>query len=113
MFGLLLKLVLVIAVVGGIVGFVVIKTRQSPKNIVENYTKPEKYQEAIKNIDTKTVVTKASDFLDNIITHGNSGSPVVLGLKVTNKSLGAITDVLQKLPNEQLDQIRSVVCVSP
>ena len=48
--------------------------------------------------------------MDNIITHGNSGSPVVLGLKVTNKSLGAITDVLQKLPNEQLDQIRSVVC---
>ena len=120
MFGLLLKLVLVTAVIGGIVGYAALKMGQSPKNVVlgakeqvENLTKPEKYQEAIKSIDTKSVVAKASDFLDNIITHGNSNSPVVLGLKVTNESLGAITDVLQKLPNEQLDQIRSVVCASP
>lgn len=108
MFGLLLKLVMISLVVGAVVVTVSVK-----KDMVKDYTNPERYQEVVKNIDTKTVVAKASDFLDNIITHGNSGSPVVLGLKVTNESLGAITDVLQKLPNEQLDQIRSVVCVSP
>lgn len=108
MFGLLLKLVIISLVVGAVVVTVSVK-----KDMVKDYTNPERYQEVVKNIDTKTVVAKASDFLDNIITHGNSGSPVVLGLKVTNESLGAITDVLQKLPNEQLDQIRSVVCASP
>ena len=106
-------MVLVTAVIGGIVGYAAIKMGQSPKSLVENYAKPEKYQEVVKNVDTKMIVAQASNFLDNIITHGASNSPMVLGLKVTNESLGAITDVLQKLPNEQLDQIRSVVCASP
>ncbi|MBI5358876.1 hypothetical protein HZB69_04595, partial [Candidatus Amesbacteria bacterium] len=51
--------------------------------------------------------------LDNIVTNQTKDSPVVLGLKVTNESLSAITDVLQKLPNDQLQQIRAVVCASP
>jgi predicted nuclease of predicted toxin-antitoxin system len=107
MFGLLLKLALLSLVVGAVVVTVSVK-----KDAVKSYTSPERYQEVVKNIDTKVVLSKASDFLDNIITHGNSSSPVVLGLKVTNESLGAITDVLQKLPNDQLDQIRSVMCAS-
>jgi len=38
---------------------------------------------------------------------------VVLGVQVTNESIGAITDVLSKLPNQQLEQIRTAICASP
>ena len=120
MFGFLIKLILVTAVIGGIVGYVAVKTEQSPKEVVlsaqsqiESLAKPEKYQDIIKNIDTKVLLSKVSETLDNLVTNQTKDSPVVLGLKVTNESLGAITDVLQKLPTEQLEQIRSVVCASP
>ena len=75
--------------------------------------KQEKYKDIIKNIDTKVLLSKVGETLDNIVTNQTKDSPVVLGLKVTNESLGAITDVLQKLPTEQLQQIRTVVCASP
>ena len=101
-------------------GYVAVKTKQSPKEVVlsaqsqiENLAKPEKYQDIIKNIDTKVLLSKVGETLDNIVTNQTKDSPVVLGLKVTNESLSAITDVLQKLPNEQLVQIRAVVCASP
>lgn len=120
MFGFLIKLVLMIAVIGGIVGYLAVKNKQSPKEVVlsaqsqiEGLAKPEKYQDIIKNIDTKVLLSKVSETLDNLVTNQTKDSPVVLGLKVTNESLGAITDVLQKLPTEQLEQIRSVVCASP
>ncbi len=120
MFGFLIKLILVTAVIGGIVGYVAVKTEQSPKEVVlsaqsqiESLAKPEKYQDIIKNIDTKVLLSKVSETLDNLVTNQTKDSPVVLGLKVTNESLGAITEVLQKLPTEQLEQIRSVVCASP
>ncbi|MDP1743308.1 MAG: hypothetical protein Q8L51_00805 [Candidatus Amesbacteria bacterium] len=120
MFGFLIKLVLVTAVIGGVVGYLSIKNKQSPKEVVlsaqsqiESLAKPEKYQDIIKNIDTKVLLSKVGQTLDNLVTNQTKDSPVVLGLKVTNESLGAITDVLQKLPNDQLQQIRSVVCASP
>src|SRR3989344_7003889 len=120
MFGFLIKLIIVTAVIGGIVGYVAVKTKQSPKEVVlsaqsqiENLAKPEKYQDIIKNIDTKVLLSKVGETLDNIVTNQTKDSPVVLGLKVTNESLGAITDVLQKLPTEQLQQIITVVCASP
>lgn len=120
MFGLLVKIVLVIAIIGGIVGYVAVKTKQSPKEVVlsaqsqiESLAKPEKYQDIIKNIDTKVLLSYVGQTLDNLVTNQTKDSPVVLGLKVTNESLGAITDVLQKLPTEQLQQIRAVVCASP
>jgi len=120
MFGFLIKLVIVTTVIGGIVGYVAVKTKQSPKEVVlsaqsqiESLAKPEKYQDMIKNIDTKVLLSKVGQTLDNLVTNQTKDSPVVLGLKVTNESLGVITDVLQKLPNDQLQQIRSVVCASP
>lgn len=120
MFGFLIKLVIVTTVIGGIVGYVAVKTKQSPKEVVlstqsriESLAKPEKYQDIIKNIDTKVLLSKVGETLDNIVTNQTKDSPVVLGLKVTNESLSAITDVLQKLPNDQLQQIRAVVCASP
>lgn len=101
-------------------GYMAVKTKQSPKDVVlgaqnqiENLARPEKYQDIIKNIDTKELLSKVGETLDNIVTNQTKDSPVVLGLKVTNESLSAVTDVLQKLPTEQLQQIRAVVCASP
>lgn len=51
-----------------------------------------------------------SSALDALVTHPDRNSPVVLGVKVTNESIGAITDVLMGLPPDKLDQIKSVVC---
>lgn len=113
MFGFLLKIVLMVAMVGGVVGFVSIKSNQSPKQLVENLVKPEAYKQMIKNVDTGFIVSKASEALDSLVTHSGKDSPVVLGVKVTNESLGAIADVLQGLPKDQLQQIRNIVCTSP
>lgn len=113
MFGLLFKIVLMVVMVGGVVGFVSIKSNQSPKQLVENLTKLDRYKEIIKNIDTKAVVTKTSETLDSLVTHSTKDSPVVLGVKVTNESLGAIAGILQSLPKDQFQQIRNIVCASP
>lgn len=120
MFGLLLKIVMMVVVVGGLVGFVSIKSNQSPKQLitnakiqVENLSKPDAYKNLIKNINTADVILKASETLDSLVTHSSKNSPVVLGVKVTNESLGAITDILQSLPKDQLQQIRNIVCASP
>ena len=109
-----------VVMVGGVVGFVSIKSNQSPKQLVttaktqlENLAKPEAYKQMIKNVDTGFIVSKASEALDGLVTHSSKDSPVVLGVKVTNESLGAITDVLQSLPKDQLQQIRNIVCASP
>lgn len=120
MFGLLLKIVMMVVVVGGLVGFVSVKSNQSPKQLitnaklqVENLSKPDAYKNIMKNINTADVISKASETLDSLVTHSSKNSPVVLGVKVTNESLGAITDILQSLPKDQLQQIRNIVCASP
>ena len=109
-----------VAIVGGIVGFISYKTKQSPMGLVlgargqvEKIFQPQAFEAAIKGVDTKQVVGQLSAVLDSLVTKGNADSPIVLGLKVTNESLNAVTDVLQKLPTEQLQQIRAVVCASP
>lgn len=56
---------------------------------------------------------QVSSALDALVTHPDRNSPVVLGVKVTNESIGAITDVLMGLPPDKLDQIKSVVCTPP
>jgi hypothetical protein len=112
MFGLLLKLVLMVVMVGGVVGFISKKSNQSPKQLIENLSRPDVYKELIKNVDTGAVISKASETLDSLVTHSSKDSPVVLGIKVTNDSLGTIADVLQGLPKDQLQQIRNIVCAS-
>lgn len=64
----------------------------------------------LKSIDTTNLGAKLSDALDALVTHPDKNSPVVLGVKVTNDSISTITDVIMKLPNDQLNQIRNVVC---
>ena len=120
MFGFLIKLVLVIAIVGGVVVYGTTKYKTSPvglvmgaKTQVEKIFQPQAFEAAIKGVDTKQVVGQISAVLDSLVTKGSADSPMVLGLKVTNESLNAVTDVLQRLPTGQLGQMGSVLCASP
>lgn len=53
-----------------------------------------------------------SQVLDELVTHSKDNSPIVLGVKVTNESLGALVDVLQKLPTDQLEQLKVAICAT-
>jgi len=48
--------------------------------------------------------------LDSLVTHPDKDSPVVLGVKITNESIGKLVDVIQGLPPEQVNQIKQVIC---
>lgn len=54
-----------------------------------------------------------SSALDQLVTHSSTNSPIVLGVKVTNDSLSTLVDVLQKLPTDQLAQLKLAICASP
>jgi hypothetical protein len=106
MFGFLLKIVLLTSVVGAIVGVIYIKTGglPDPKKAASDFTT------AVKNVDSKTLLTNASDSLDKLITHPDKNSPVVLGVKITNDSLDTVVNVLQSLPPEQINTIKTALC---
>ncbi len=121
MFGFLFKIIIVVALVAGVGGYLVIKRGGSVADIpklVANLPKTFSVQNApklitslnLKSIDTTNLGGKLSDALDALVTHPDKNSPVVLGVKVTNDTISTITDVIMKLPNDQLDQIRSIVC---
>ncbi|KKU89259.1 MAG: hypothetical protein UY20_C0014G0002 [Candidatus Yanofskybacteria bacterium GW2011_GWA1_48_10] len=69
---------------------------------------------SFKQLDVKSLGNQTSNALDALVTQpGRNIGQVVLGVQVTNESIGAITDVLSKLPNPQLEQIRAAICASP
>lgn len=122
MFGFLFKIIIVVALVAGVGGYLVIKRGGSLMDIpgyVSSLPKTLSVKNApkllsslnLKSIDTTNLGGKLSDALDALVTHPDKNSPVVLGVKVTNDSIATITDVLLQLPNDQLNQIRNVVCV--
>jgi hypothetical protein len=120
MLGFLFKLILLLVVVGGAVGYGAVKYKTSPVRLVfgaktqmDKIFQPQAFESAVRGISTKEIVSQVSTVLDSLVTKGTSDSPVVLGLKVTNESLNAVTDVLQKLPADQLGQIKNVLCASP
>ena len=66
---------------------------------------------SLKKTDTGSIGSKLSQTLDSLVTHpGRNKGPVVLGVQVTNETIGTITDVLIGLPPDQLKQITSVIC---
>lgn len=122
MFGFLFKIVIVVALVAGVGGYLVVKRGGSVADIpsyvasLPNTFSLKNAPKLISNLNLKTIDTsnlggKLSEALDALVTHPDKNSPVVLGVKVTNDSISTITDVIMKLPNEQLNQIRNVVCV--
>ncbi len=53
--------------------------------------------------------SQLSSALDGLVTH-NRTSPVVLGLQVTNTSLNSIVDVIQRLPPDQINELKQTIC---
>ncbi len=65
------------------------------------------------NANVSQLGPKLSETLDSLVTHpGKNGGPMVLGVKVSNNTIGTITDILMGLPSEQLNQVKSVVCAT-
>lgn len=117
MFGFLFKVAVVAAVVVGVLSFA--SKKQSvdvPQSLAALGSLKEKIEipadllKSGQNIDPGSVGRQISEGLDALVTHPQRSSPVVLGVKVTDESLGTLTDVLMNLPSEQLNQIRSAVC---
>lgn len=105
MFGFLLKVVLVTAVVAGVGG--VIYMRRGSWPTPESLTADLK--NAVTTVNMGTVGKNLSASLDALITKPVN-SPVVLGIQVTSDSLTTIVDVLQHLPPDQIDQIKTALC---
>lgn len=122
MFGFLFKILFIAAVVGGIGYFVMVKKGTLPKSlsqlpvnqILSQLPLNKTAIAGMKNAKPGDILAGVSGQLDNLVTHNSGGGgPMVLGVKVSNDSVGTVVDVLQSLPKEQIDQIRSALCASP
>lgn len=67
----------------------------------------------VSGVSKEQLSENLSSSLDSLVTHASKNSPVVLGVKVTNESVGAVTDALLGLPSDKLDQIKNALCASP
>lgn len=96
----------------GVYGYVSMKRGSMPKIPTSlSEIKSQIKIPAIPAINPSQAGKVISDTLDAFVTHpGRNLGPVVLGVRVTNESLGVITDTLLKLKPDQLQQIRNVVC---
>ncbi len=112
MFGFLFKVAFIAVLVVGVYGYISVKRGSAPKipTSLAEITSQIKLP-VIPAINPSQAGKMVSDTLDAFVTHsGRNLGPVVLGVQVTNESLGAITDTLLKLKPDQLQQIRNVVC---
>lgn len=110
MIGFLLKLVIVAAVAVGSFSYFSQKNPHLVSDLlaVKNQLQSGQYSQLV-NIDADTVKGNLAASLDSLVTHNNA-SPVVLGVKVTNDSLNAIVDIIQKMPPGQVQQLKDVIC---
>lgn len=53
---------------------------------------------------------EVSQSLDSFISHSNSNSPVVLGLKISDTSLDTMLSVIKNLPPNEVAQIKNYIC---
>lgn len=124
MLGFLFKVLIVTAIVVGIVGYVRVKKgslslsdlKVDPVKILGQLPIDQNILGSIRPAQRGQIGSQISSALDSLVTHPPAGGPVVLGVKVSNDTIGTITDVLMGLPSDQLNQIKSVVCtpsVSP
>lgn len=113
MIAFLLKVIVLAAVVVGAYGFVVTRTggEFTLSSVIQGFKgglDPAALAD-LKNMDVQSAKSRLSQSLDDLVTHADS-SPVVLGVKITNDSLTTIIDVIQKLPPDQVEQVKSVIC---
>ncbi|OGC98826.1 hypothetical protein A2701_02560 [Candidatus Amesbacteria bacterium RIFCSPHIGHO2_01_FULL_47_34] len=115
--GFLLKILLVAGLVAGLSGLVFIRRGSIPNlsalpevfSWVRSSVDTRSVSD-LKNMDVPTLGKRVSQVLDSLVTHPDRNSPVVLGVKVTNYSLNSLVEVIQKLPPDQVDQLKNVVC---
>ena len=117
MFGFLLKVGIIAAVVVGV--FTLVSWRRtgqvrlpSARNLtlwVASSFNREALSK-IKNVNMGSVSRNLSSALDSLVTHPDRNSPVVLGVKITNDSLNTVVDVIQNLPPDQVNQIKALLC---
>lgn len=112
MFGFLLKIAVIAALVVGGIGY--LKTKNISISQLPSQFKIPNTSDVLsvaKSIDTAKAGKQVSDVLDALVTHpGRNLGPVVLGVQVTSESLGAISDALLKLQPEQLQQVKAILC---
>lgn len=110
MFGLLLKVTVIAAVVTTIGGFVYLRRGSLP--VIPSLDRwLAMASESAQKVDFKVLAKNSSDALDSLV-NPDKNSPVVLGVKITNESLGKVVDVLQGLPPEQFDQLKQAICTA-
>src|SRR3972149_6164457 len=115
--GFLLKILLVAGLVAGLSGLAFIRRGSIPNlsalpevfSWVRSSVDTRSVSD-LKNMDVPTLGKRVSQVLDSLVTHPDRNSPVVLGVKVTNYSLNSLVEVIQKLPPDQVDQLKNVVC---
>lgn len=109
MFGFLFKVIIMAAVVAG--GGYAYMNRDKLPQLAELSSKIKLPD--IKEVNASEAGKRISETLDNLVTHPDKNSPVILGVKITNESLGVIVDAIQKLPPDQTNQIKQILCASP
>lgn len=107
MLGFLFKAIIFIGLVGLI--FVIAFQRNLLPSSISKYVDPRMVNQ-LTHTNLSGLAPQLSTALDSLVVHPNSLSPVVLGLKVTNDSLNSVVDLIQRLPPDQLSQLKTVVC---
>ncbi len=119
MLGFLFKIVLVAAIVAGVMGYIMMKNgnlslgniKLDPNKILAQLPIDKSALSNFRSTNPGDIGSRLSSTLDSLVTHpGRNPGPVVLGVQISNDTIGTITDVLMGLPPDQLKQITSVVC---
>lgn len=109
MFGFLLKVIIFAALVGGI-GYAYVNRAKYPQLAKLNALSSQLNLAQLKTINSSNLGTRLSETLDSLVTHPDKNSPVVLGVQITNESLGKIVDVIRTLPPDQVSELKQVIC---
>ncbi|MBI2008475.1 hypothetical protein HYS82_02355 [Candidatus Amesbacteria bacterium] len=114
MFGFLFKVIIMAAIVAG-GGYAYINRDKFPQlSQLSQLAQLAQFAKLSKvEINASEAASRISSALDSLVTHPDKNSPVVLGVKITNESIGKLVDVIQGLPPEQVNQIKQVICASP
>lgn len=102
----MLKVIIIVAIVGG--GYFYLTSHNS--KLLHPQALTTQLKDAATHVSINAVAQNLGATLDSLITHADKNSPVVLGVKISNDSLGTIVDFLQKLPPDQISQIKSAIC---
>ena len=107
MLGFFFKILIVAGLVAGVGWYFTIHGGKIPKiSKLSDITNKIDY----KKIDTKIIGKQLSLALDSLVTHPDKNSPIVLGVKITNDSLNTLVDVIQKLPPDQVKELKQLIC---